>query len=177
MNERKLQRFIRANLLMMFDDINVHGRVQRAYDNDSGVAPSIPTLTYHRIATAPAGWTYTKNEPDGLSLKEVTYSNKLVTIQINAIVAEPENETEDDITAADLIEKARMHLQSQQFLKACKDLGINVLPVSGCKDVPTLNESDDWEYQSSFDITFAFKSRYARQQDAISGVGINIHRV
>lgn len=177
MNERALEKLIRDNLVMGFASLSLPIRAQRSYQATNHAAPAIPTLVFHRIATTPVHWVYRKVlfNPDVVE----HHANKLVTFQLNALVVEPEPglETADDMTAGDYLDKARMMFQSADFLAACKAVGINVLHITTMADIPVQNESDEWESQPSFDVTFAIKDVLSQSVKRADEVRLKIQSV
>lgn len=177
MNERRIEQLICETLLSGFASIPLPIRAQRSYQPSNHAAPSTPTIVFHRIATTPAHWVYRKVSTDGFRDTVEHHANKLVTYQMNALVVEPEEETIDDMTASDYLDKARMMFQSADFLGKCKTLGINVLHITTMADVPVQNESDEWEYQPSFDVTFAIKDVLTQSAKRADAVRLKIHSV
>lgn len=179
MTEIQIRRLIRSALLTGFTEQGITIGVQRNMQQRWTQTPSNPTLVYHRIATTPVHWTYSKVKViAGKDLYE-HHSNKLVTFQINAIVpnVKPEDENEDTLLAEDYLTTARMILQSRNFLEVCKGLGINVLNVTSVADVTVQNESDNWESQPSFDITLALKDVLTQSVGRVESFDSNIYRV
>lgn len=179
MTEIQIRRLIRESLLSGFTEQGIAVSVQRNMQQRWNQTPSNPTLVYHRIATTPVHWTYHKSKVvAGKDLNE-HHSNSLVSYQINAIVpnVNPEDETEDTLLAEDYLTKARMILQSRNFLEVCKGLGINVLSVTSVADVTVQNESDNWESQPSFDITLAIKDVLTQSVGRVESFDQNIYRV
>lgn len=179
MNEIRLRKLIRESLLSGFTEQGLTISVQRNQQQLWAQTPSNPTLVYHRIATTPVHWTYSKTKVVAGRDQTEHHSNKLVTYQINAVVpnVNPEDETEDTLLAEDYLNTARMILQSRNFLAVCKGLGINVLSVTSVADVAVQNESDNWESQPSFDVTFAVKDILTQSVGRVESFDTNIYRV
>lgn len=186
MNERELQLTIRQMLLTGFASQNMPVRVQRNYQQRSTGTPDVPTIVYHRIATAPSGWQYRKHErldktaPNGdpyFVAKETHLSNEVITFQFNAIVKDPapDDESITDVTASDLLLKARMIFVAERT--RLKSLGVNILHITTVADVMVQNESDNWEEQPSFDLQFAVKQELSREVGAATQLTGSIQRV
>lgn len=182
MNERTLQKTIRDLFIRGFTAQGIEIRTQRNFQQRNHAAPSTPTLVYHRIATTPVGWQYRKYEneqkPDGSFVARETHSsNEIITYQINALVVEPDpkDETADDMTAADLLKIARMIAVAER--PSLKALGINMLHISTIADVMVQNESDNWEYQPSFDIQFSIKQELIKEVGKVTRLTGHIYRV
>lgn len=178
MNERLLQKVIRELFIQGFTSRGYQIRVQRNFQQRNHAAPSTPTLIYHRITTTPVGWQYRKVERTGVNTgRETHYSNELITYQFNGLVVnpEPENESLDDMTSADLVRIARMIAVAER--PRLKSLGINMLHITEVADVMVQNESDNWEEQPSFDIQFSIKQELSRDIGRVTELTGHIYRV
>lgn len=178
MIERELQKVIRDLFMQGFAAQNIAIRVQRTFQQRNHSAPDVPTLGYHRITTTPVGWQYRRVEKTGEHTgRETHYSNELITYQFNALVVEPspENESMGDMTAADLLRTARMIAVTQR--PRLKSLGINILAINTIAEVQVQNESDNWEYQPSFDITFSVKQELTTDVGRVTEFTHHIYQV
>lgn len=177
MTERELQKFIMINLKAGFAEQGMNIRVQRSYQPNNHAAPTEPVIVFHRLSTMPAGWVYRHSKiTNGQPVIEHS-SNRLVAYQFNAIVKEPAHESDTDILASDLINMARLIMQSYPFLLSCRNAGINVLHASPVADVQALNESDNWENQPSVDLVFCTKESLTVGVPKVEAIETHIYGV
>ena len=80
-----------------------------------------------------------------------------------------------DMTAADLLRIARMIAVAQR--PRLKSLGINILHINTIAEVQVQNESDNWEYQPSFDITFSVKQELTTDVGRVTEFTHHFYRV
>lgn len=167
MTERHLQKLLVARLQCGFKSDYRHVRVQRSYQPRYHSAPEDAAIVFHRIAYIADAWP--SRHFDGKN-GEIIKQRMSVTYQFNAIVNPPApyQENSDDLTAGDLLEEARIILiRDEPEYRKCgvKMLFPNVFNVNFIR-----NQSNNWEDNSSFDMTFCYVQTYRRTIPVISEI-------
>lgn len=136
-------------------------RVMQSFQAEKTNSPDTPTITVHRIDDRPAHWQSRKavsTDTDKIIREEQSW---ITTFQFNAFAprVKPELETEEDVSSEDLLRIARMILQGQRMLDACKQAGFGLLPAATTSPNWVQDEHDNWINEPSFNLEIATKQR------------------
>lgn len=178
MTELQIFKLIRIVLLQGFagqDMDNV--RVKRSYASTKSSAPDAPAVIMHRIDSLRVGWSSRTFSLTETEARQTTSQNHAITFQFNALVPVEEEETDDTLTAGDLLDTAALILQSRAMLDACKAAGIGIERISAIRSNYVQNENDNWEQEPSFDLVIDVKKELITSVNVVTSTDIKIYPV
>lgn len=179
MNNNQLIKFLRDNLMQGFTSQGRQIRTKQSYSSVKTSAPNEPCVFIHRLNTERIGWQSKKGVIE-LGQGQVVEDQNLITyFQLNAEVPNvlPINQTIDDMDANDLLELASMVLQSQPFRTACKDAGVNTLPISAITPNWVLDENDNWTPEPMLTVAICHKATLKGPIGKVTEIQSGFHRV
>lgn len=178
MNELQLFKLIRAVLLAGFDSQDMDNvRVKRNFAPTKSSAPDSPVIIMHRIDSQRVGWTGRTFSLTNIEARETAVQNHAITFQFNALVPVETEETEDTLTANDLLDTAALILQSRLMLEACKAAGIGIERISAIRSNYVQNENDNWEPEPSFDLVVDVKKTLVTSVNVVTSTDIKIYPI
>lgn len=178
MTELAIFKLIRQVLLAGFASQNMASvRIKRSYADTKSSAPDAPAIIMHRIDSARVGWTGRSFRLANEIATQTTKQNHAITFQFNALVPEVAEETDDTLTAADLLDIAALILQSRAMLDACKAAGVGIERISAIRSNYVQNESDNWEHEPSFDLVVDVKKELTTSVNVVTSTDIKIYPI
>lgn len=90
-------------------------------------------------------------------------------IQLDCL-ADYDLEDVNSLEASDLSGILRDMMKQQDVIEELTNLNINVISVSGVRPVFSINQSEQYESEPSFDVTFTYNTVYNKEILTISGV-------
>lgn len=162
MKNNLFMNLIRNVLIRGFNEQGINGvRVMQNFQGKKTNSPDTPTIVVHRLDDRPVYWQSRKavSVEDAKLIREE--QSWITTFQFNAFVprVSPEKETEEDVSSEDLLRIARMILQGQRMLDACKQAGFGVLPAATTSSNWVQDEHDNWVNEPSFNLEITTKQR------------------
>jgi hypothetical protein len=115
------------------------------------------SIFFNKIYSGRVGWQGRKYknivEGDIEKLIKVENWTEEILFQIGAYRKRQENDGIETITSKDILKKLLYYFQSIEGLKVFKEKGYEILRINEVRDNPVLDDSGNYNYEPSFDIT------------------------
>ena len=170
---------LRQVLIAGFAEQGMTVRVMQSYAGVSSGPPSVPAIIMHHISTERVGWQSCKAVMVDDTGKVIEQQNAAETIQFNAVLPfiSPEDETEQTLTAQDVLTMASMLLQSRAMIDAANSAGMGLQVVKAITTNYIQNEKEQWENVPSFDLVICHKLTMTNTVGKVEQITSGIYRV
>lgn len=136
--------------------------------------PNAPTLWFYKVVDRRRGQRKTASKWNGAQMLRTEQQLMETTIQISATKDYTQNEA---LTPSDCVNIVCGVMQSDRWIESLRPQHVQVLRVSDVNMTRPLNDSDQWEEQPSFDITFMHTDTFVDGQPFVNTFTFDIYRI
>lgn len=149
--------------------------VRQAYQPTQTGTESLPVITFFKVSDSRPPWA---KKIDFYDFSDDQYKHEErqvyeTVFQMNSLSAQNPTDA-NSLTASDILNTALAVMQSDTTIQQLKNQEIGILRVSDIRNVPFVDDRDQYEYSPSFDFTLRHLQQRTSPTDFITDFDQNI---